>query len=261
MQNNKEYLKVADANSVIELAAVSLIGDRADQQDSFGYRLTENGGIVVVCDGMGGHHGGGLASAVTVDTVIKEFENSDELSVRRKLRCGTQKANARVCELKTETDDDLNPGSTLVAVAIKNKNLYWSSVGDSRAYLCRDGQFVQFTKDQNYGTVLNEQLNAGVIDQETYNAESNKKEALISYIGIGEEFLIDYNDSPLEVRKDDRIIVMSDGLFKLLSDEEMGKLLNNFKNIHDALHALEMKAQNKKVKNRDNMTVAMIKII
>lgn len=67
----------------------------------------------------------------------------------------------------------LNAGSTLVAVMLdSSRNLYWNSVGDSRLYLFRDGDFAQITQDHNYTTVLLEKLNAGMIDREEFNSET-----------------------------------------------------------------------------------------
>ncbi len=78
----------------------------------------------------------------------------------------------------------LNAGSTLVAVMLdSSRNLYWNSVGDSRLYLFRDGDFAQITQDHNYTTVLLEKLNAGMIDREEFNSENLKGEALISFFG------------------------------------------------------------------------------
>lgn len=91
-------------------------------------------------------------------------------------------ANADVLNLKTASGEKLNAGSTLVAVMLdSSRNLYWNSVGDSRLYLFRDGDFAQITQDHNYTTVLLEKLNAGMIDREEFNSENLKGEALISF--------------------------------------------------------------------------------
>lgn len=72
----------------------------------------------------------------------------------------------------------------MVSVAVKDKALYWNSVGDSRAYLFRGGSFVQITKDQNYRAVLDEKRKAGLIDDTQYSLESVKGDALICHLGM-----------------------------------------------------------------------------
>ena len=88
-----------------------------------------------------------------------------------------------------------------------------------------------------------EKANAGLLDEEEFAKEDVRGEALISFLGIGNLALIDYSKSPLELQKDDKIIIMSDGLYKIVSDAEIARILENFNNIWEAVQALEMKAK------------------
>lgn len=264
MQEYKDNQLITDENPLLELAALSVLGDRDDQQDCFGYALKNDEGLVIVCDGMGGHQGGRMASRTAVDCTLNAYsdENAPSDPMERML-CATRLANQSVCELKGANGEVLKAGSTSVAILIRAGMLLWCSVGDSRAYLFRNGEFAQLTQDHNYLTVLNERLNAGVIDGAEYERERVRGEALISFLGIGELNLIDYSSAPLPVTKDDKILIMSDGLYKLVSDEEIGRIIDNFSNMGDAVNALEMKAKKNAKKNaisRDNMTVALIKL-
>ena len=122
---------------------------------------------------------------------------------------------------------------------------------------------VQLTQDHNYHTVLVEKLKAGLLNDREFMEEDVRGEALISFLGIGNLALIDYSESPLELQKDDKIIIMSDGLYKLVTDSEIARILDNFSNIKEAIWALEMKARKSARNNavsRDNMTVAIIKV-
>lgn len=264
MDNYQDIQIVNDGNSVFDLSVISAIGDRTEQQDSFGYNLSFDEGIVVICDGMGGREAGRMASSVAVNTIMEAYEGdfSDTAITDLLIECANE-TDKKICNLCDENGEPVKAGTTMVAVVIKDNSLYWCSVGDSRAYLSRKGEFVQFTQDQNYKTVLDEKLRANLITEDAYANEMKRGEALISFLGIGNLSLIDYNNLPLQLEKDDKIIIMTDGLYKVLDDDEIARVAENFSNIEDALNALEIKTKKqakKKNISRDNMTVALIKM-
>ncbi len=264
MNNPNDTIIQTDSSPLVNLAAISVLGDRDEQQDSFGYSLQHTEALVCVCDGMGGHQGGRQASNLAVDRLLYAYQNNSPCDDPKEMLLKAVKdADSAVAMLKLPDGSPLRAGSTLVAVFIKNGLLYWSSVGDSRAYLIRDGEFVQLTSDQNYRMVLDEKLQAGIITPSDYQREIVRGEALISYLGMGNVKLIDHNTVPLRLKKDDKIILMSDGLYKTLPDAQIARILDNFSNIQESLQALEMRAK-KNAKNdrivRDNMTAVLIKV-
>ncbi|MCD7804405.1 MAG: protein phosphatase 2C domain-containing protein [Oscillospiraceae bacterium] len=263
MQGNKDCQQVSDGSAVFDLAISTVIGDRDEQQDSFGYELSVGEGLVVVCDGMGGMNGGKIASGLAVKEFLDDYKIvcpcEDAVTF---LAEATKKASLKIRDYKLSNGERLKAGSTLVAILIQGRRLFWSSVGDSRAYLLRDSKYVQITLDQNYKTVLSEKLDAGLINETEFDNESDRAEALISYLGIENLQLIDYNNEELDLRNGDKIVVMTDGLYKIVDEAEIFAIVDNFNNISEALQALEAKAASKSrnSKNRDNMTVAIISI-
>lgn len=252
-------------NQCFSLSVLSVIGDRADQQDSFGYKIKQDEGLVIVCDGMGGHEGGKIASNLAVEKFLSVYEK-DNFSLQEKTKLLIDTAKTVDCTISNLTNQEGNlmkAGSTLVSVVIEEKKLIWCSVGDSRAYLMRRGEMVQLTQDHNYRTVLLEQKRVGLLDEKVFWEESERGEALISFLGIGNLELIDYSCIPFDLETEDIIVIMTDGLYKLVTDNEIFRILDNFKNINEAVLALDMKAK-KNAKNRnelrDNMTVAIIRI-
>lgn len=265
MQNDKETQYVYEKNRIMEAAVLSVIGDRDSQQDSFGISVKSDGGMIVLCDGMGGHQGGRLASVLAKDTFLNDFERLYPNGYSwLEMLSSAKKCDEKITELTSQSGEKLNAGTTCVAVTIYKNTLFWCSVGDSRAYLLRNGEFVRLTNDQNYEMILKDRLRKRIIDEEQYRLESEHKDALISYLGIGNLSLIDYNDTPLNIKSGDKIVVMTDGLYKLLDDSEICHIIENFTNCSEALQILEMRAEKsarKKQVSRDNMTVAVISVI
>ena len=264
MQEYKSSQLIEDGNAFIDIAILSVIGDRENQQDSFGYSLKDGEVLAIVCDGMGGHEGGQIASGLAVKQFLMDYEthypSDDPL---RQMVESLRTSDSIISNLKSEDGSRMNAGSTCVSIVIKGKELHWCSVGDSRAYLLRGEEFVQFTQDQNYGTVLSEQLHAGLISEEQYEKESVHGDALISYLGIGEVSLIDYNKSPLMLESGDRIAIMTDGLYKYVDVPEIQQIIDIFRVNSEALQELDIRARKNARNNglsRDNMTVAIISI-
>lgn len=264
MRQQKDNYCFSDENSKLLFATYSDIGDREEQQDCAGYELDSEGGVFIVCDGMGGHNGGKLAGQIAVDCFFEKCRQvSSETSVDEMLLQAVVASDKEVSGLSDANGARLRAGSTAVATVIKNNSLYWISVGDSRIYLVRDGQIVQVTEDHNYYLMLNRKLLSGEISQQQYDAEKSKGHALISFLGIDGLPYINRNDSPFEVKSGDSILMTSDGLYKLLSAEEICGIISAAENANDAVQSLVIKARRAAKttsKKRDNITLSLIKI-
>lgn len=251
-------------NEFFELAVFSSIGGRTDQQDSAGYEFTQNGGIVTVCDGMGGHDGGKLASSHAVSRVLELYLSKDaDTKIYEFLLDSAERIDSEIAAITYPDGTKMQAGSTIVCAVIEDKHFHWLSVGDSRIYLSRGEEFVKITTDHNYLTRLDQYLSCGQITKEKYEAELHKSDALVSFLGVSGISMIDCNEMPFILNTNDKIILATDGLYKLISDDQIKSLTENFSNISDAVQALELKvrriAAQKKI-GRDNMTAVIIKI-
>lgn len=265
MNNHRNRYSFYDKNNSFEVAVFSIIGDRADQQDSSGLFLRYNEGIIAVADGMGGADGGRIAADIAVKNIINRYEAVDYIEDFTDFFIDNVKqSDYKINNLKNKNGDKMGAGSTIVSVAVRDRFLHWISVGDSRIYLYSNNKFAQLTKDHNYFSALEEGVACGEINAEQYEKEKIKGEALISYLGIGNLKLVDINQEPLELNKNDIVLLSSDGLYKTLESETIAAILNNFNNINEAASALEQKcaktAQKKNI-HRDNTTFAIIKKI
>lgn len=264
IKNYKDNTFLTDENTIFSFSIVSVIGNREEQQDCFGYSLHADEGIIAICDGMGGHAGGQRASNTAISRILDGYDS--EYPVQNPEEFLRRKINEIDTEIKgflTEDGTALNAGTTIVCVLINGSHLYWISVGDSRLYLFRAGELVQVTQDHIYQVVLEGKLQSGEISPTEYAREEEKGEALISFLGIGDVQLIDNNTVPFRLRSGDKLLLASDGLYKIVPEDEIQMLLSNFNNISEALQALNMKAgkiaEKQKIK-RDNLTASLIQI-
>ena len=261
MYIEKDNYLINAENAIFKLSIISSLGDRADQQDSAGYLIDDDGGTIIVCDGMGGHRGGKLASRIGVESFLDRVGTLTPGYYTSNLSEIVRDIDEEISYLKDDDGNFLRAGSTLVAVIIRHNELYWVSVGDSRAYILRGDEFIQVTEDHTYELALKENIKAGTITEEFYNEELDKSEALISFLGAGELPLISKNDSAFKLHSGDKIVLMSDGLYKNLEDDYIKGILVNFKNPSESLTSLDFKSMrnaHKIEKRRDNLTVALI---
>lgn len=240
----------------------SIVGSRTEQQDALTFGKTENSFYAIVCDGMGGMEDGAAASKAVVQTMKWLIEeNADRIQNVPDflLRC-IDVLDEKVINLRTR-EQKSGCGTTIVAVVIQADRLYWLSVGDSRLYICRDGEMIQATRDHNYLYTLQELYNAGQITQTQYESESRKGEALTSYIGIGGVELFDICQHPFELAVGDILLLTTDGLYKTLSDNKIKDVLAGVSRLEDAADALISSITEFPKPNQDNTSFITIKAI
>ena len=241
------------------LAVCSDIGDRKEQQDRAGYILTDGGGVIVVCDGMGGHRGGQRASLLATESLLRAYKKRDTAQdVREFLLKTVLTIDKQVVDL---TDPDGSPtkgGTTLSAVLLENRNLHWVSVGDSRVYVYRRPEFVQITNDHTYLAL-----------QQSGQLPSNlppvkhPESVLVSFLGVDQPPKIERNREPLVLQAGDTVLLTTDGLYKLLSDGEITLILQQHPLPADAVKMLVATALSKAETaglKADNITVAALRV-
>ena len=124
----------------------------------------------------------------------------------------------------------------------------------------RDGKMLQLTHDQNYLTRLMEKVRSGEITEQEALSHP-KREALISYCGIRELSMVEINLQPLQLKSGDVIVLCSDGLYRLLSRQEMIDVLQETaEDMNLAAFKLTAAATDKNFRGQDNTSVILIKI-
>lgn len=122
---------------------------RKANEDSMGDAITRNGRVAVVCDGMGGHVGGAVASKIAVATILENLDNVYYEDPRIAIGESIDKANQAILEKAAEQPELTGMGSTCVLLLVRDGKVYIGHVGDSRIYLIRSKQILQLTKDHS----------------------------------------------------------------------------------------------------------------
>lgn len=212
--------------------ARSAVGNRNYQQDALYVTpskiLSSNKKtrvLAVVCDGMGGMADGGKASRTAIQMMLQGFQNverSEELNIPAFFRQGIGAIDQMISSFPKE--NGRGSGTTMVACIAENNKLYWASVGDSRIYIIRGHRMYQVTRDHNYWLMLQEQVAAGEMTMEEAMGQRHK-EALISYLGMGNVSLMDINEEPFELQLGDMVMLCSDGITKTLPDAQIKQII------------------------------------
>lgn len=264
MINYQDNYVLYETNEYLEISLYSTIGHRSEQQDRVGYELKDNGGLIVLCDGMGGHEGGSLASNIAVEDFIQAYQGyTGDENPQQFLLQMVDLLDRKISSLKKPDCTKMRAGSTLSAILLEQNKLSWVSVGDSRIYISRKDEFVQVTRDHHYKMLLDEKKEQGLISETEYNSEISKGNVLISFLGVNGLPYVEYNSAPLEVLSGDIIVLISDGIYKLLSDEEIQEQLKIGFSLENILKNIHMLTKQKSMANnikQDNISIALIKI-
>lgn len=195
------------------------IGRRKNQQDSFGVMPIAGGQFAVVADGMGGLSEGDKVSQQIVMLMLQDASGFGSGPKDRVLFELVSHANREVNRMLGVSDQYVS-GSTVVAALVENGCFHWVSVGDSRIYLYRNQRLVQLNREHTYEAELLIQAVNGEIPFEDVRTHP-KRGGLTSFIGMGELKYIDGSSRGIRIQKGDRLLLMTDGVFNTLSEEEI----------------------------------------
>ncbi len=224
----QKKLKIGFFRKPHTLKAITLQGQgaRENQQDSLAATdpelYQEQGALLCVADGMGGLQNGSLVSRTAVTAVINTFSTLEKTDPERVLAMLLQSATAAV---NMVLSPNLGSGGTtlLIGYAFQGR-FYCTSVGDSRICLLRDGKLIHLNRPH----ILEDELLLRYINGEiNYDSARNygKKGGLTSYLGMGPLKYVDFPTYHVTIQRGDRFILMSDGVFNTLTDEELARIL------------------------------------
>ncbi|SEK83822.1 protein phosphatase [Carnobacterium iners] len=200
------------------------IGKKRKNNQDFANYFENNQGIplAVLCDGMGGHKAGDIASEMAVSHLGDAWENSgltDVDTIVEWIKEHINIENTRIVEKSTQYPDLEGMGTTLVAVALVENHFIVANVGDSRAYHFINGNLKQVTDDHS---LVNELLKSGEI---TTEAAMNHPQKNILTRSLGVTKKVDVDIVTTSISTGNQLLLCSDGLTNMVNDKEIAKIL------------------------------------
>ncbi len=194
---------------------------RSGNEDN--YLMLSDRGIFIVADGMGGHAAGEVASEMAVRITSHEIgavRGLSDAEVSDRIREAIRSANDAIFERTLSEHDKRGMGTTATVLVLLPRRYLIGQVGDSRAYLLREGRLMQVTKDHSY---VQEQVDAGLLtpDQARVHPYSN---VITRCVGASGDVVPDIYFGSLE--KGDVLLLASDGLTGMLEDEQLNRILS-----------------------------------
>jgi protein phosphatase len=258
----------------LHVAAQSNMGMvRQNNEDSFAvsaYRLSEIDStpsvFAILCDGIGGHQAGEVASEMAVNRITAWAARSDGANPQDVIKSAFDETNLKVLAEAQSNPERHGMGATLACVWVIGRRLYTASAGDSRIYLVRGGAIHQLSIDHTW---MQEAVDKGLVNTAQVNNIPNLH-VIRRYLGSEKEVEPDFrlrlmaSETNLEMLANqgmllipgDLLLLCSDGLTDMVTNDEMVEVMQREKNLNASVKALVDLAN--KHGGQDNITVVML---
>ncbi|GAC1407150.1 MAG: protein phosphatase 2C domain-containing protein [Burkholderiaceae bacterium] len=233
---------VSDINNVLSLSSAMLseIGGRATNQDRLGTAYEDELACFVVSDGVGGHHGGEIASRIVVDSLLERF-SKEALFGERALRSYVDYASVQIAREKLYTPGVSNMSATVAAVLIDRhrRHALFAHLGDTRVYQFRRARLLSCTKDHS---LVQQFIDAGYYTPEQLCGHQLRS-TLYAAVGIETEARVNLIDAMVRVDSGDAILLCTDGFWEWITDDGMAQALKDAGTVDDWLDRMALVAE------------------
>ena len=243
----------------LDVAQLTDVGRRREHnEDNMAFVIPKDsqvmagkGALFIVADGMGGHAAGEVASEIAVDTVSNMYYQEDSNDVAVSLLRAIRRANALIHQRAAENLLRTGMGTTCVTAVLRGNMAYIANVGDSRAYLLRGNQVKQISHDHSW---VAEQVRAGLLTEE--QARTHAQRNVITRC-LGTQAEVDVDVFHEELYEGDSLVLCTDGLSGLVSDEELLRIVDQFVPQESVYHLVERANENG---GPDNITAIVVRV-
>ena len=211
--------------------------------------------LMAVADGMGGHSAGEIASSLAVDYLVNSFNdnfnNLDKVQAINWLREKVVRINELIFDYVAKHPESKGMGTTLVVSIITKNYILFGNIGDSSGFVLKDNKLHKVTYDH---TLVNLLMKAGELTEE--EAENHpKKNVLMKALGANNPVDIDIFDCDMNITS---ILLCSDGLTNMLTNEQIEEVLNSDIELDDKVIRLIRKSNNRG--GTDNISIAYLNL-
>lgn len=213
----------------------------------------EQGMLIAVADGMGGHNGGDVASQVAVNTTAAYYSTRRKDGPLDRLVSAVEQANRQIWDISQENEGFYGMGTTLTSIVFCGREAHIAHVGDSRAYLFREGRMTQLTDDHS---LVAQAVREGILTPE--QAARHPQRSIITR-ALGTKDSVEVDSLTIHVQPGDHMILSSDGLHGFVEDPEIEEYIRTYGNHPYELAQQLVQAALGKGGN-DNVTVIVIKV-
>jgi len=227
---------------------------RSYNEDYMAHFKTPYGYCIIVCDGMGGHAAGDVASQGAIEAIKHYLQDGKvtKLDTANSLQNAIEFANYKLREMVQQNPALTGMGTTCVMALINKAEMYVAHAGDSRLYLIRDNNIKQLSKD--HSTIQN-LIDTGVLTEEEALL-SDKRNQITKAIGIFEKVEPTVTKDAFRLKHNDKILLCSDGLTAHVSQKEILETTKAHSDVQEAAMKLIEKANSGG--GSDNITVQLI---
>lgn len=257
IKNRKDNTLIKSGARVsLDIGNAQIIGTREKQDDSFAASFRPYGVLAIVADGIGGYINGDVASKIAVETYMDEFEKRD---VTENISYYFQKSavlsNGRIRDEFGETKG----GTTAVAVVIAEDKMYWTSVGDSNISVFRNGRLIEINRKENVKNWLEDQYLSGQIRKEDAMNGGKMDKRLVNYLGYDGFKKASESDRPILLKKNDTVLVYSDGV-EVLGQIELENILSMRGTAQKKADMIMDAITRKQARSKDNSTIILLTV-
>lgn len=242
----------ASAARAFDLALLSDVGtNRENNEDACGSHAESDDCVIfAVADGVGGYEGGEIASAQAVEVTLSAFRESPAgWGPAKRLHRAVQRANIEIHNRALTVPELRRMATTLSAAVVSDGVLYAAHVGDCRIYHVRRGRARQITKDH---TVVQERVRMGLMS--AARARHHPERSALSRC-LGHELIVSVDRITLPLEQHDQVLVCSDGLYSVIEDDELGKIIRGVEAATACRRLVDLANQRG---TADNLSVAIL---
>lgn len=209
--------------SEIEIGNLTDVGrKRSNNEDSYGlFRFGPDEILALVADGMGGHASGEVASRLAVETLRQIYEKErTEQDMLGTLKSALEITNFTILQKSMESQGLHGMGTTATVLVLKEGQAFIGHVGDSRAYLLRDGALSQVTRDHS---VVERMVERGLLSREEARNHPQRN-VIYQTLGVNRDLEPELH-GPIPVSPGDTFLLCTDGLSNLVTNEEISEIV------------------------------------